>query len=374
MKERDVVAAFREAFPGSGIGDDAAVLHPESGDLLFASDAVVEGIHFMQGLSTLSQAVQKMITSNVADIFAMGGIPFSTVITVGLPEGCGRAELDEIIEGAVTGCRAYTLELAGGDTVLSPGGFFFDAAILGRVGEGKAVSRGGAREGDVIAVFGPCGGSAAGMSILAGIHERPAANDALRDVLPVERSELEAVKEIVSGFSLTTGAGEIGRVCGERGFSRSMEHVLRLIKHHLVPLAKPLESSLLASEPPTVTSMIDVSDGLARDISNLCAESGVGAVLDEASLPVPAGLGSLLQSSEEALAELALSSGEEYVLLATFSGTGEDWSPEGGTVVGRIVPESEGLALRGRDGKLRPMPELGYEHSFRAGPPSMDRY
>ena len=36
----------------------------------------------------------------------------------------------------------------------------------------------------------------------------------------------------------------------------------------------------------------------------------------------------------------------------------------GATVIGSIVPASDGIVLVGADGTKRPLPELGYEHTF----------
>jgi len=58
LRERDVIDALRDAFPDAGIGDDAAVLPRMGRAVLFATDAVVEGIHFRREFSTLSQAIQ----------------------------------------------------------------------------------------------------------------------------------------------------------------------------------------------------------------------------------------------------------------------------------------------------------------------------
>ncbi|MCK4237121.1 MAG: hypothetical protein KAX38_08365, partial [Candidatus Krumholzibacteria bacterium] len=157
MKEREIIESLREAFPDAALGDDAAVLPGEKGELLVAADAVVEGVHFERSYSTLAQAVQKVITSNVSDIFAMGGKPDSIIFTAGLPKGFGKGELSEIIEGLKKGCGVYRLKLAGGDTVLSSGGLFFNMAILGDVRRGRAVLRRGACEGDTLVLFGDCG-------------------------------------------------------------------------------------------------------------------------------------------------------------------------------------------------------------------------
>ncbi len=450
MRERDVIKRLRDAFKDYGIGDDAAVLASPEGELLFASDAVVEGVHFKRGCGTLGQAVQKVITSNVSDIYAMGGAPYAAVMTAGLPAGCGETEIDSIIMGAASACDVYGVKLAGGDTVRSPGGYFFDVAITGSVERGRAVRRTGARPGDAVVLFGACGGALAGFIILNVLYDdvnrslsrnesiTPGGaqlSDAaafIERLMPMDSGVRDRVKKIIPALSLAMAAEDIEHLCDGHGLGREAAPLLQLAARHLVPRARPLDRTLLGArsisagaqsedpsradrsisagaqsmEPslpaehpraagtPRVAAMIDVSDGLARDLRALCAESGVGASIEEALLPVHPVLGHIIgprdsgevQSSEQTIGaggardaqstgtpasiarkssvELILSSGEEYVLLAAVRGLAEGSVPPGGTVIGRIVERRRGFTIVTRDGESRPLPELGYEHLF----------
>lgn len=425
MKERDIIERLRASFTDGGIGDDAAIITPPGGDLLFASDAVVEGVHFRRESATLAQAVQKAITSNVSDIFAMGGVPHSILITAGLPPGCGEPDVNGIIGGAAHACKVYGIELVGGDTVRSPGGYFFDVSIIGSVERGRAVRRSGARPGDAIVVFGDCGGSLAGMLLLGALFSRSqgegSRHDTDRGALEQSATLIEElaaddaavwgiVQEIIPIITLSMERDDITRVCDERGLDRRAVPLLELVRRHLVPRARPLDRSLLdadrrAGAAPSVSAMIDISDGLARDLATLCTESGVGAVVEEGSIPlhpalveiferdaakdarngerggeagvagqagVPgeekpagkAGAAGKAADSPNYLTEIALSSGEEYVMLAAVRGLSGGAPPPGGTVIGRVVDRREGMSLVTASGERRPIPELGYEHSF----------
>ena len=362
LRERDVIDALRDAFPDAGIGDDAAVLPRMGRAVLFATDAVVEGIHFRREFSTLSQAIQKLITSNVSDIYAMGGIPSSILFTAGLPKGCSRVEVGQIIEGLKEGCDVYGMKLVGGDTVLSAGGFFFNLAILGEVGGRGAVSRSGASEGDSLVLFGECGASLTGYSILAVLGGAEVMDLPLHG-LPGKKP-LADIQELLARLSLSSGAREIEELCSGLDDAVTWRDVLMLIKHHLVPLARPLDLSLLEAEPPVVSAMIDISDGLARDLATLCRESGVGAIVEEASIPIHDWLRRWVPPEGDSLTNLVLSSGEEYILLASMRGVGRGVEPQGGTVIGKIVSATEGVTLVSRDGERRQIPEGGYEHIF----------
>jgi thiamine-monophosphate kinase len=351
MKELEVIDRLRAAFPDCGIGDDAAVLPAPRGEMLFAADAAVEGVHFDRRFSTLSQAVQKLVTSNVSDIFAMGGSPGSIVFTAALPAGCAPADVDKIIDGLKRSCTQYGIKLVGGDTVSSPGGFCFSVAIVGEVRPGRAVLRSGAREGDALVLFGEIGPSRAGLSILSAPESAPG----LAKVLPL--------------ISIASSPEELDRVAGALGRFPLPHDAARCIQRHLVPLAFPLDASLLDADPARVTAMIDISDGLGKDLRTLCAESGVGALIHEEALPLPPAIGELCGLEGEALVDFALASGEEYVMLAAVSSEaaerlGACAMMAGATVIGAAVSAAEGIVLVDASGKRRPMPYLGYEHTF----------
>jgi thiamine-monophosphate kinase len=363
LTEQEVIERLRGAFPDSGIGDDTAVLPPVSGGLLFTTDAIAEGVHFDRSLSTVSQAVQKLVTSNVSDIYAMGGLPHSMVVTAGLPDGCTIGEVDDIIDGLERGCAAYGLRLVGGDTVRNKGGLFLNASVLGTVEPGRAVSRSGAREGDMIVLFGACGASLAGMAQLrcfAGFD----AGDAPFAFTEPAPEDLRAVKRILSGLHLASDEDQIAALCREAGLGGSLVPMFLLCKQHLVPRAVPMDRGLLDADPPAITAMIDISDGIAKDLVTLCRESGVGVVVDEESLPVPQGLPALRGGRSRPHTELLLSSGEEYVLLAAVAFDARDLLPQGAAIIGAVVPRADGHTIIREDGNKVPLPKVGFEHTF----------
>ncbi|MFA4947700.1 MAG: thiamine-phosphate kinase [Candidatus Krumholzibacteriia bacterium] len=369
MKELEVIGRLRAAFPDCGIGDDAAVLPAPRGEMLFAADAAIEGVHFDRRFSTLSQAVQKLVTSNVSDIFAMGGSPGSIVFTAGLSVGCASADVDKIIDGLKRSCTQYGIKLVGGDTVSSPHGFCFNVAIVGEVRPGRAILRSGAREGDTLVLFGEIGLSRAGLSVLSALYGGDAGGQrsAFPVSAPLARSLAESapgLKKVLPLISIASSPGEMDRVAGALGRLSYAHGVARFVQRHLVPLAFPLDASLLDADPARVTAMIDISDGLGKDLRTLCAESGVGALIREETLPVPPAIGELCGLEGEALIDFALASGEEYVLLAAVSPEAAESLGAGATVIGTAVPAANGIMLADASGKRRPMPNLGYEHVF----------
>jgi len=109
---------------------------------------------------------------------------------------------------------------------------------------------------------------------------------------------------------------------------------------------------------PVATAMIDISDGLSRDLTHICRGSGVGAIVESGLVPIhPDAVG---LSSRDGISALdhALNDGEDYELLFT---SGED-VPQG-IRIGEITSEP-GIFIRGSDGVPRPLAPRGWEHGI----------
>jgi thiamine-monophosphate kinase len=102
-----------------------------------------------------------------------------------------------------------------------------------------------------------------------------------------------------------------------------------------------------------VTAMIDLSDGLSRDLPRICR----GAIVDEAAIPIHPDA-RVDRADGHSPLEHALHDGEDYELLFTASAT-----PPLGIRVGTITWE-EGIRLRRPDGTLEPLRPLGWEHGL----------
>ncbi len=141
-----------------GIGDDTAVLRAGAGkDLLFTTDMLVEGTHFTLGMGA-KKIGHKALACNLSDIAAMGGTPTAAVISCGLPKNVPVRFARDLFDGINVLCKRFKVAVAGGDTVRSAK-LVINIAMLGEVKKGRAVTRGGAKTGDVIFVTGPLGGT-----------------------------------------------------------------------------------------------------------------------------------------------------------------------------------------------------------------------
>ena len=220
---------FRVPSEVYGIGDDCAIIPAGEGELLFSTDLLIEGVHFLRKESSPEDVGWKAAAVNLSDIAAMGGNPVATFLSIALPKDAQGDWAERFIEGYARISRKYDVPLLGGDTSSSLRDIVVNVGVLGRCPSGKAQMRGGARVGDIIYVTGPLGDSAGGL------------------------------QAILKGVDRT-------------------EDVEVLISRHKHPVPRVHEGRKLM-ETGQVGAMMDISDGIASDMRHIMKASGVGAVI-----------------------------------------------------------------------------------------------
>jgi thiamine-monophosphate kinase len=326
LSEDELIAAIArvaDRHPGVvvGIGDDAAVLGPSVGEQVLTTDLLIEHVHFERDAITPHDLGAKAITVNVSDVAAMGASPRAALVSIALSPDVEASWVMELYGGIHDICSEHAMFLVGGDTNRGDV-VVVSVTVVGEVAPGRAVTRSGARPGDAICVTGWLGAAAGGLAL----SRADAAATALSR--PWGRALLDALSRPVA----RVGEGQTLARCG-------------------------------------ASAMMDLSDGLARDLSRLCAASGVGARLGMGDLPVsPALLEAAPFLGLDALG-LAIGGGEDYELLATLAPEDaerarDDLADRFGvplTVVGAVV-EGSGLVAVHADGRETPLAPSGWDH------------
>lgn len=319
-----------------GIGDDCAVLRAGGRSVLVTMDLMAEGVHFDLAYTPPYLLGRKAVAASLSDIAAMGGVPRGVFVSAALPDRTRPAFARALFEGIHEQAKGAGASVLGGDTSSSKRGLFLDVAAIGEAGRGGPILRRGARAGDAIYVSGTLGASARGLELLR------------RGFRPWSR-------RLWSRSLLVRG----------READRRRDELVAALAHLLPQPRLALGRALGARGLPT--AMIDVSDGLAIDLHRLCEASGVGAVIDEARIPVdPAA-----DAGRRGRA-LALGGGEDYELLFTVPVRAQkrllDLAArvrEPLTRIGRVAPARRGVVLVDAEGRARPLPRSGYEHFAR---------
>jgi thiamine-monophosphate kinase len=311
-----------------GIGDDAAVIGNSFGeDWLVTTDLLAEGVHFDRATTSLRDIGHRAAVANLSDIAAMGGTPRYLLVSLACPRTATARQVEALYDGLMQASKPYRVQLVGGDTSASSGGWFLSITLLGTVKRGRALLRSGARVGDLVYVTGTIGDSRAGLSLLQA-----------------RGSAARRVKRLPAS------------------------HRRFLIGRHLRPTARVWIGQLLATRR-LATAVIDLSDGLSGDLRHLCKQSRVGAEIDLASIPVSPACRAFARPSSVAPAVLALAGGEDYELLFTVApgrqAAVERSAKRAGvrlTRIGRITARRQGLLVRDTSGRVRPLPVTSYEH------------
>ena len=290
-----------------GIGDDTAILPERAGrERLITADLLIEDVHFKLDYTPLSCLAHKALAVSLSDIAAMGGTPEFSLLSIGIPKSLLSKNWDEFFESYFALAEKFGVTLIGGDTSSSPDKLVIDSIVMGSCERGKAIRRSTANIGDAIFVTGALGASALGLQLLLK-GETKKNNSLTAHLMPQPRVE----------FGIALGASGL------------------------------------------VHSMMDVSDGLAQDLSHICEESNVSAVLDaEAILIAP-----------DANLDLALRGGEDYELLFTANRTDEDALHEIAnncdirlTCIGEIIKQTTELIFLNRDENIQPLKIQGFDH------------
>jgi thiamine-monophosphate kinase len=273
-----------------GLGDDAALLTPPPGcDLVLTTDGVIAGVHFFADDPPHAIA-RKVLRMNLSDLAAKGAQPAGFLMSIALPAALDESWLAGFAEGLATDANSYRCPLLGGDTDRTPGPIAVSIAAFGTVPQGRMVRRATAKAGDSVVVSGAIGDAALGVRLRRepGLAERWRLTQAMR---------------------------------------------AHLQQRYLLPQPR---NALAAAVLQCASAAMDVSDGLAGDLTKLCRASRVAAEIDVARVPLSAAVRAAL-AADPALLETALTGGDDYEILLTL--------PPAGLAAFRAAAQSAGVAV-----------------------------
>ncbi len=242
-----------------GIGDDCALLVPPSGAQLAVSiDTLVEGVHFLPG-SDPALIAERLLGAAVSDLAAMAAEPAWFTLALTLPSA-DADWLEPFAKSLARRAAELNIALVGGDTTRGP--LALSVQVHGWVKASEALTRSGARDGDLVLVSGTLGDSRGGLQA-----------------------------QLDENFSSQTAYLR-------RRFFRPEPRIA---------LARALCSRASAA--------IDLSDGLVSDLGHIARQSGLAARIELDRLPLSAELEAY--AGFETARQWALSGGEDFELCLT---------------------------------------------------------
>lgn len=319
---RRYLAPLTKGYAGAfALRDDCAAFMPPPGeDLVLTMDAVAGGVHFFPD-DAPGDIAWKALAVNVSDLAGKGARPVAYLMALSFPEAPTEAWVAAFSAGLERAQETFGLVLAGGDTDRRPGPLTVTITAIGRVPAGRMVQRTTAKAGDRIFVSGTLGDSALGLAL----RRRP---------------EL---------------AGNWGLTAAER------EH---LLGRYLRPEPR---LALREALQTCASAAMDVSDGLALDLSRMGSASRCGACVEAARLPLSPAARKIIIAEPERLQE-TVSGGDDFEILAAVpllraEAFRRQASSSGVAVtdIGGFEPAG-GLEIAGLDGRPMSLSRTGWDH------------
>lgn len=286
--------------------DDCAVLDIGGDDYLLVTTDMLHRKTDFHIRMTGRQIGWMSVAVNLSDLASKGAKPIGIVMAMGIPPDTEVEFIEEIVKGMNECASRYGTEVIGGDTDAHDELTMVGTA-LGTVKKELLIRRNGARAGDLVCVTGHLG--TAGAALFALDKKIPVTQDILNALF-------EPVPRINEGMAL--------------------------------------------AESRSVTSMMDISDGLALSLHDMNRAGSAGFKIYERRLPVLPGVKKLLEEKE--LFEAALFVGGDFELLFTVTPEKLDEAKKACplTVIGEVI--ENGVFIERSAGGVEELKERGYEH------------
>jgi thiamine-monophosphate kinase len=323
--EDEIIATYFAPLAGpAGLGllDDAAAFAPPLGqDLIVTKDMLCADVHFFAE-DPPGAIARKALRVNLSDLAAKGAAPFGFLLGLALPHDWTADWLAAFAAGLGEDAAAYRCPLIGGDTVRSPGALTISITALGTVPSGARLPRACAMENDVLYVSGTIGDAALGLQLRRS---------------PASRGEMQL----------------------------SAESDAFLRERYLLPQPR---LDLRGALHDSAHAAMDVSDGLAGDLTKLLRASGLTADISVADIPLSPAAREALQRNPR-LVETILTGGDDYEVIAAVppsrAAMFERGAAAAGVSVRRIGIARQGTnppRFRDAEGAVIAFKSLSYSH------------
>jgi thiamine-monophosphate kinase len=308
-----------------GIADDAAVYRIDDDRAhVVTTDALIEGVHFDPLIMPIQHLGYKAMAVNVSDIVAMNAEPRFATIALGIPNSVSVEMIDSFYKGVKQACDQYNVTVVGGDTVAAHQ-LTVSVTIIGEARIDELTFRRGARPGDLLCVTGDLGGAFAGLKILLSEREK------MKETGPEYAPEVSDYQEV--------------------------------IQRQLLPQARLDVIHDWTQRQVKPKALIDISDGLASELHHICEQSGCGALLHIAAIPIAFETRDVADDVQEDVDAFALFGGEDYELLFALDPNDVDKLDERTfSVIGEFAEETFGIQAQTPEGQLIPLSPGGYTH------------
>lgn len=304
----------RNASTLTAAGDDAAVIDLGDRVMLLTTDMLTEGIDFDLSYFPLKHLGYKAVVRGINDILAMNAKPEQLVVSLGVSAKISVEALDTLYEGMECAAKELGVDIVGGDTTASMNGLVINISAVGFARKEDVVYRAGAREHDLICITSNLGAAYMGLHLL-------------------ER-EKRVLKDIDNP-------------------EPKFEGYEYLLERYLKPRARVNVLDALREEGIRPTAMIDLSDGLASDLRQLCRSSQCGARIYLERIPIARQTSDLAEEMHLDPVIAALNGGEDHELLFTVPLEKQEAVMRLGLVdvIGHITKEESGVILVTPDGE-----------------------
>jgi thiamine-monophosphate kinase len=323
LGEHEIISVLRQRLtlmPAMSVpfGDDVSAVSIGDGEVaVLKTDMLVAKTDVPSAMS-LYCAARKAIVMNVSDFASKGVQPVAALVALGLPKSLAtRTAVAELADGLNDAVQEYCAYIIGGD-IGETDDLIISVSLYGKAKQDILMLRSGAKPGDILAVTGLFGKSAAGLQLLL-------------DKTRIASYEIRSV----------------------------LEHAV------FNPYAR-LSEGLALSKSGCVSASMDSSDGLAWSLYELMRMSDVGFTVE--TLPIAPEAAMFAEQNDLNAEQLTLYGGEEYELVLTINP--QNWvtaktavEAVGGNLIaiGKATAEKQ-LTLLTVNGKKQQIKPCGYEH------------